>query len=300
MTEPFGVVAGAINVAGAFTTCVDVFGYVQAGRHFARDYQTGHLMLNLLGLRLSRWGRAVDVYNDPQLGNASATTSETQAAKDTIMQILVLFEASKKTSKKYKHKGSATSGIASGLPLGAGLGEPEGLAVLALSNKMRALAIERQKGTSLVKLVSWIIKDKPELDQLISSISGLLSQLEALFPAPREAQEQLAREEVANIDGNNEEIQALNSASGGVDPVLHDAAKTSGAAIGHRYKDIEIEGGVDTLVMEGDIIAADYPHKAIDSRLKAAHSYHGITTKGTGRLRVLKGDKYGGKDFFEQ
>jgi hypothetical protein len=299
MTEPFGVVAGAINVAGAFTTCVDVFGYVQVGRHFGRDYQTGQLMLNLLGLRLSRWGKAVDVYNDPQLGNASATTSETQAAKDTIMQILALFEASNKASKKFKLRGSATSGITSGLPLGAGPGEPEDLAALALSNTMRALAIKRQKGTSVAKLVSWIINDSTELDRLISSISGLLSQLEALFPPPHEAQQQLAREEVANINGNNEEIQALNHASEGVDPVLHDAAKTSGAAVGHRYRDIEIEGGVDTLVMEGDIIAADYPHKAIDSRLKAAHSYHGITIKGTGRLRVLKGDKYGGKDFFE-
>lgn len=108
---------------------------------------------------------------------------------------------------------------------------------MALSNKMRTLTIERQKN------------DSKELERFIGSISGLLSQLEALFPPPREAQEQLARDEVANINGNNEEIQALSSASEAVDPVLHEAAKTSGAAIGHRYGDIEIEGEADTLVM---------------------------------------------------
>lgn len=165
---------------------------------------------------------------------------------------------------------------------------------------MRTLAIERQKGTSLLKLASWIINDSTELDRLISSISGLLSQLEALSPAPREAQEQLAREEVANINGNDKEVQTLRRASEGVDPVLHDTAKPSEAAIVHRYRDIEIDGGANTMVMEGNVIAADYPHRAIGSRFGAAHSYHGIKIKGTTGLRVLKGDKYGGKDFFER
>jgi hypothetical protein len=45
MAEPFGIAAGAVGIAAAFTACVDCFGYVQLGRHFGRDFQTDVLAL---------------------------------------------------------------------------------------------------------------------------------------------------------------------------------------------------------------------------------------------------------------
>lgn len=62
MTDPFGVVAGAIGIAAAFTACVDCVGYVQFGRHFGQDFQTDLLTLNCARLRLTRWGQAVNIY----------------------------------------------------------------------------------------------------------------------------------------------------------------------------------------------------------------------------------------------
>jgi hypothetical protein len=56
MSYPFGITAGAIGIAAAFTACVDCFGYVQLGRHFGRDFQTDLLALNCARLRLTRWG----------------------------------------------------------------------------------------------------------------------------------------------------------------------------------------------------------------------------------------------------
>jgi hypothetical protein len=44
MAEPFGTVAGAIGIASSFTACVDCFEYVQFGRYFGRDFQTGKLV----------------------------------------------------------------------------------------------------------------------------------------------------------------------------------------------------------------------------------------------------------------
>ena len=60
MAEPFGIVAGAVGIAAAFTACVDCFEYIQLGRHFGRDYQTDLLSLNCARLRLTRWGQAVN------------------------------------------------------------------------------------------------------------------------------------------------------------------------------------------------------------------------------------------------
>jgi hypothetical protein len=72
MAEPFGILSGAVSIAAAFTACVDCFEYVKLGRRFGRDFQTSQLSLTCARLRLSRWGVAVRVYDDPQLGCRTA------------------------------------------------------------------------------------------------------------------------------------------------------------------------------------------------------------------------------------
>ena len=82
MAEPFGIVAGAIGIASAFTACVDCFEYVQCGAqcgcHFGRDFETSQLALNCARLRLTRWGESVNIYDDPKLGRQDATSTEIQ------------------------------------------------------------------------------------------------------------------------------------------------------------------------------------------------------------------------------
>jgi len=101
MAEAFGIVSGAVGIAAIFTTCVECFEYVQIGRYFERDYQTALLTLSLLRLRLSRWGAAIHVYEDLQLGQPTATSAALQLAKDTVFQILVLLAESAKVSKNF-------------------------------------------------------------------------------------------------------------------------------------------------------------------------------------------------------
>ncbi|KAI9777864.1 MAG: hypothetical protein M1839_008541 [Geoglossum umbratile] len=84
MAEPFGITTGAF------------------GRHFGRDFQTNLLALNCTRLHLTRWGLAVDVYNDPKLGRPDANVTEILVARDTLRHILELFANTEKISKKYK------------------------------------------------------------------------------------------------------------------------------------------------------------------------------------------------------
>jgi hypothetical protein len=102
MAEPFGIVAGAVGIAAAFTACVDCFEYIQLGRHFGRDHQTDLLSLNCARLRLTRWGQAVNIFEDAKLGRPDAMSGEIQTAKDALFQILVLFAETEKISKRYK------------------------------------------------------------------------------------------------------------------------------------------------------------------------------------------------------
>src|SRR5436305_4387767 len=100
MAEPFGIAAGAVAMTAAFTACVDCFGYLQLGRHFERDFQTDVLALNCARLRLTRWGEAVNIYDDPKLGRPGATPADIQTAKDTLDHILQFFADTEKDFKE--------------------------------------------------------------------------------------------------------------------------------------------------------------------------------------------------------
>jgi hypothetical protein len=70
MAEPFGIAAGAIGIATAFTACIDCFEYIPFGRHFGRDFQTDQLALSCARLRFTpEWARG-DLYED-QAASAS-------------------------------------------------------------------------------------------------------------------------------------------------------------------------------------------------------------------------------------
>lgn len=102
MTEPFGITAGAVDIAATFTACVDCFEYVPFGRYFEQDFQTDLLTLNCVRLRLTRWGQAVNIYEDPQMGKPDATSAEVRTLKNSLHQILLLFANTEKISKRYR------------------------------------------------------------------------------------------------------------------------------------------------------------------------------------------------------
>ena len=156
MSEPFGIVAGAISVSAAFTACVDCFEYIQFGRQFGRDFQTDRLSLDCAKLRLARWGQAVNIYSDPRLGKPDATATEIQTAKDTLLQILALFADSEGISKKYTLGAKSSEDLTL---LSANDMDPT---VLALENTMKQLASKRQKGTGVLRLTSWALYHRLE------------------------------------------------------------------------------------------------------------------------------------------
>jgi len=279
MAEPFGISAGAIGIAAAFTACVDCFGYVQLGRHFGRDFQTDLLTLNCARLRLTRWGQAVNIYEDPKLGKPDAKPADIQTVKDILLQILVLFENTEKISRKYKLKAKAGDDLS---VLGPDDMDP---AVMTINNKMRELALRRQKGSSILKTASWALYHRSELKQLITDITSLIKNVESLFPPPR-SEIALVMEETAQIDEDS--LKLVESAAQDVDSLLQNAAKE--APTGHQYLNVKIKGRAQT----GDAISSDWKGKAIG----ASHKYDGVVVEKEGN--ALIGNKYGGKDFWDE
>ncbi|KAM5354169.1 hypothetical protein ACJ41O_000819 [Fusarium nematophilum] len=284
MAEPFGIASGAIGIASAFSTCVEVFDYVKLGRQFGRDYQTEQLRLTTIRLRLSRWGEGVRVYDDPKLGDPTATNEQVQHGKDKLLQILRLFEDSATVSNKFKlkHQDDDSS------PFGPDSGDS--LAVLSVCNKMKSLAVKRQRGASLGKLTRWAIHDRKTLKQLIDDMTALLDGLELLFPIPSKMRDELVAEETRQVQGQ-EESKALATASEGLDQVIHEALATR--VVGHQYKNVRAEGDGGSM-MNGNIVTDGYQGKGASG---SSHVYDGVEISGSG-VRVLNGDQFGGKGFF--
>ena len=278
MAEPFGIVAGAIGIASAFTACVDCFEYIQFGRHFGRDFQTDQLALSCARLRLTRWGESVNIYDDPRLGRPGATTAEIQVAKDTLLQILVLFADTEGISKKYKLTAKAGEDLSA---FSTGDIDPT---LVALDNRMNGLAIKRQKGSRFLKLTSWAIYHRAEFRHLIDNITSLIDNIEKLFPEPQ-ARITLARQEVAEF-GNKESVELVENAAKGVDSMLQTAAQE--VLTGHQYLNVVIRGQAQT----GDAYSSDW--KVV---VNGPHKYDGVEVEKGGK--GLIGNKYGGKDFWD-
>ncbi|KAL8866177.1 MAG: hypothetical protein Q9198_009004 [Flavoplaca austrocitrina] len=275
MAEAFGIVAGTVSVAAAFSACVDCFEYVQFGRHFGRDYQTDLLALNCSRLRLSRWGQAVDILNDPKMGRPDATPEHFQTVKDRLHQILVLFADSAKISQQYT-TGEDLSVLSS---------DSMDSTFLALNNKMRELAIKRQKRSGILKITQWALYRKSEFKNLIEGISTLIDNIEKIFPAPQ-AQATLVRQEATELHDRGH-LELIQNAAEGVDSLLQNATKE--ALSGHRYLNVLVKGKVQA----GDAVSSDWHGKAVG----ASHVYDGVIVDNDGK--ALIGNKYGGKDFWD-
>ncbi|KAH8603013.1 small s protein [Bisporella sp. PMI_857] len=279
MAEPFGIVVGAISIASLFTACVDCFEYVQFGRHFGRDFETSKLALNCARLRLTRWGESVNIYDDPKLARQDTTVTEIQLAKDTLLQILVLFSDTKSISEKYKLTAKAGEDLSA---YSMGDMDPK---MVVLDNKMKGFATQRQKKGRFLKLASWSLYHRSTLKDLLEQIVLLIDEIEKLFPAPQ-AQTTLVQQEAAEI-GDKQFLKLIEDAATGVDSLLKKRANE--VIAGHQYSNIGIKGQAHT----GDAYSSDWSGGAIG----ASHKYDGIEVEEGGK--ALIGNKYGGKDFWD-
>ena len=251
------------TISSVFTSCVNRFDCIQFGRQFGRESQTNLIAINCSKLRLTRWGESVHIYSNPSLGGPNAIT----AAIGDLLQILGLFTNAEDASKAHESRSKFGEDL-SAYP--ASEMEPE---LIALINKIKGLAIKRQTG-SQPTLTNWVVYDKAIFPQLLNGISLRIDDLEKLFPAT-EARTKLVIQEVAAI-GDKGFLEQIANVVEGLDSLLY---KT-------------IKGPVAEVIL-GDEYDDDWKRGAIGEN----HNYSGVVV-GEG-ARALLGNKYGGKDFWD-
>jgi hypothetical protein len=278
MAEAVGLIVGGVGLASLFTTCIDCFEYVQLGRQFGTNYQRSLLKLDIVKLRLSRWADAV---NDSQqhYNVAIGSTSEASKVQEILSEIIELFANAEKVSAKYKMR--AKPGDLVAYNADADL-EPD---LRSMHNKMRELAIKRQKRSSFAQKAAWALYEEKHFHRLIEDVTTLVDGLVELFPATRGRLQQLSLEEAQEIE---EEpcLVILEEATGDIDPLLQTSVQQ---ALTGR------EGHIFTRNLATDDARVRYGDENVAGATLTGsrHTYDGNIALG--KSRVHYGNKFGGK-----
>lgn len=277
--EVAGLVIGGVSVVGLFTVCVECFEYVQVGRELGKNYHTALLKLDLLKLRLSRWFTAV---RDSAV--TAQSEEEIKKAHDVLGQIIYLFEETEKRSKRFSKSPRGPSEGSSGKG-------PEVDADLeAIHQKMRNLALKRQKQSTFIQKARWALYEEKQVKRLIEDIDPLVKDLVELFPATKAHERQLSLEEAQELQaGPTRGIEMLQEANEGEDELLQDSiTEVMAGQLKHQYL--------------GNMVK-DEAHARYGDEFEGKSVYTGIGSqykdnKAEGKVKVHYGDHYGQGSIF--
>jgi Skp family chaperone for outer membrane proteins len=235
MAEAAGLVVGVVALAGLFNNTVECFEFVQLGRTFGKDFQTSQLKLDSARLRLSRWGKSLDldkdVRNTTSLQGYFGSEPTIKHAEGLLGKIIELFADAEGVSKKYKNQTAPQDDSLVVYNPQKDLDPP----IAKLHEKMRQLAIERQNQSGVRQRAKWALYQEKHFRRLIEDITELVDSLVELFPATQQAQRKLCDTEVSAF-GENEAISVLKEIAAIQDKFLEQAITktTDGADKSHH------------------------------------------------------------------
>ena len=298
MAEVFGIVAGAASLAGLFTPCVECFEYIHLGRHFGKDYEACQIKLDVVALRLSRWGLTVGLGENPNLDSPPiqrqvvATEKELKTMKKVLNKLLRDLEDAKKRSHDYDSDVDDEGG-----PVDAEGCDPN----TQLTGRFKRLHItmtgivtaRKQKGADFWHKTKWALHENKVFDRLIDDITSYMNTLESVFKDRQEGMAQKTLEEVlvstskAEVSGlsDSEDLKLLATVAGMSDKMLVEAVKSTLASKGDTWKNFDISG-------------EDASFRAhIGSNIKAGEKHEGSVFDGfkiSGKGSPHVGHNYGG------
>lgn len=251
--DPLSIATSAVGLAGAFNTCMQCFEYVQLGRGFGEDSGKCTLQLDVVRLRMSRWGTAAGLSPGfRRFQPATVSREEYEVAQDLLEQIQALLQSVEERSKSYKKmkalRQSSTTDLEVFDPT-TDLTATCGNAYASAHRNLRQIATQRQAGTSLLQKTKWALYGKSRFHGLIQDLTGFVESLIELFPLTQE-QNVLCKQEVFGIDGL-EELKLVDAANAGSDTLLQNAVRQELASRGNSATDFNM--GEDTSFRMGDV-----------------------------------------------
>ncbi|KAJ5668369.1 uncharacterized protein N7477_006939 [Penicillium maclennaniae] len=202
-----------------FNDAVQSFEYIQMGSNLRQSFQTSLLKLDVVRLRLTRWGQSVGLANVDdgdvkQLRMTNLAPEDQEQVQDLLAQILELFAEAGAASKRLRRRNPNLTVLDPAKEL-------DGVSAL-LHQKMDDLAKKRQGKSELERDQATILYEEKNFARLIEDIGELVDGLVELFPGIQEEQRKLCEEEVSGLNANEGALSLLKEVAAGQDKLLSD------------------------------------------------------------------------------
>lgn len=287
MAETFGTVAAALSVAALFNNCVNCFEYVKLSRNFGHDYERCQLKIDIAQTRLSRWGKAVAIREDPRFSAESPGDAPTRQVLSILEEIGLLFQAAQKKSKRYEVASRSED-------LVVWQDEDMQPVVRQLHGYLGKAVRQRQKQTSIVKKAAWALYDAKQFDKLVEHITGFVDDLEAVWPA-EVACRHLARLEIEEVN-DEPTLTIVQETASHIDDVLADVAKDKVNEITGKNSAGKVDTKGEARVRVGDEISDNFGR---DGYIVTRKTNTAATIDASDKSRVHIGEKLGGRGIFD-
>ncbi|KAL6228985.1 hypothetical protein BDW75DRAFT_117664 [Aspergillus navahoensis] len=194
---------------------VGFFGSVQIGESFGKSFKMSLLKVDVIKLRLTRWGHSVGLVSladVKSLEDTKLAEEDIPKVQDLLTEILDLIEDAEKFSARFKKKNPKALTM-----------DPEkelDEASASLHKQMDELAAKRRGNAGIEVQEALAIYQEKDFSRLIEDCSSLVTDLIELFPAVKEDQRKICEEEVAQMKKVQGGLPLLKEAAAGQDELL--------------------------------------------------------------------------------
>jgi hypothetical protein len=191
--EIAGMAIGAVSLLSMFENAITCFTRVRMAKSFGPDVQLFMIRLEVLHLRLTRWGEAVGLNKSSKDNKPPVTslrTSDQALANKALKQIETRFEDAVK----------AVQDIDIGEDIAASTADAGDKK--ALVKGIRAMSIKRHPRTSVTSKAKWVIYQKDKLEVLIENLSKALNDLDHVLPAESRILTPICDDEASQLLGD--------------------------------------------------------------------------------------------------
>ncbi|KAK6952351.1 hypothetical protein Daesc_006887 [Daldinia eschscholtzii] len=251
----------ASNTISLLNFAIECFNYIQLAREFEQEFSTYQLKLDILQVRLSRWGEVLRSTNGTKNGSQTRDNRATQHKEpgddaDPVMkayQILSSIQDTILSAQRHARRVEARLGMADKKLLDPELHVPTDLKKIRLRFR-ECVRRWKAKAGKVVEATKWAFYQRDSFEKFTADMSSLISELENLFPEEtRQKLSELSKEECSGISKSN--LEELKEIVEECDPWLESAVDEklqSGLGAG-TYITQSHNTGMVTGIHRGDI-----------------------------------------------
>ncbi|KAK8255147.1 prion-inhibition and propagation-domain-containing protein [Phyllosticta capitalensis] len=209
-------VSTAISV---FNFALDCFGRIQLARQFEKQFGAYQLKLDIVQIRLSRWGEVAGIAQIDEKAEANGEKSPEASAKQVLEEIEDMLYSAQREAQEMEEKECKGE-----VPLDPNSHVPRDLQKIRGVFK-KFLEKRKQQAVKAVESLKWAFYKKEHFETFITDINGLIKTLEELFPAEENKAKlrELSSEECKAIGKTN--LKSLKPIVKDCDPWLEEAVE---------------------------------------------------------------------------